>query len=447
MGPDWQVEPVRPGPARSLPKTAHDKIGEKPLNRRCRTELPSAPNGVIHCRHSWLSEKSFFVLSALSKSNPLLAVFFIARRPSSIGFVLLAVVLSPSPSSRRPVEGKMDGAFVHQTMDKWPSSNLGYSAVSLPPRYRRRPHCTHGRRNASARLAFPSILSFRVCSELPPPLYRCASATVLPLRRLVELASSPCFCSSLLLSTRSGLVRGMSRLQGSSSSLKRKRELALVSDTLTDGERVLYNLILSKRDMGIWSGDMKRETNLPDNVVKKSLKLLQSKGLIKEVVNIQNKARKHYMAAQFEPSKEITGGDWYSEGNLDKELINAVKSVCLNYISRQKVVTCDGVLEWSRKSGVFTAEVSNQQIEEILRTLVLDDEIIEVKSTGYGDFENVPVGRVCYKCKSKGGVRGEPKDGAMSSIPCGVCPRINFCSPDGIVSPRTCVYYQKWLDF
>ncbi|KAL1349513.1 hypothetical protein HN51_026025 [Arachis hypogaea] len=239
----------------------------------------------------------------------------------------------------------------------------------------------------------------------------------------------------------------MSRLQGSSSSLKRKRELALVSDTLTDGERVLYNLILSKRDMGIWSGDMKRETNLPDNVVKKSLKLLQSKGLIKEVVNIQNKARKHYMAAQFEPSKEITGGDWYSEGNLDKELINAVKSVCLNYISRQKVVTCDGVLEWSRKSGVFTAEVSNQQIEEILRTLVLDDEIIEVKSTGYGDFENVPVGRVCYKCKSKGGVRGEPKDGAMSSIPCGVCPRINFCSPDGIVSPRTCVYYQKWLDF
>ncbi|RYQ81343.1 hypothetical protein Ahy_Scaffold1g107304 isoform J [Arachis hypogaea] len=28
-------------------------------------------------------------------------------------------------------QGKMDGAFVHQTMDKWPSSNLVYSGYSL----------------------------------------------------------------------------------------------------------------------------------------------------------------------------------------------------------------------------------------------------------------------------------------------------------------------------
>ncbi|RYQ98519.1 hypothetical protein Ahy_B07g086249 [Arachis hypogaea] len=419
MGPDWPVEPVRPGPGRSLPKAAHDKIGEKPLNRPMLDPIAFAAERSDPLP-PFVAVREVFLRTV--GSNPLLAVFFLARRPSSIEFVLLAVVLSPLPSSRRPLEGKTDGAFVHQTMNKWPSSNLGYSEW-------------FDDQSGFQNLACLSRLTLtqkqqhqQLCSYITSPASRPGLVASGLCRRLLGLA-------------------GMSRLQGSSSSLKRKRELALVSDTLTDGERVLYNLILSKRDMGIWSGDMKRETNLPDNVVKKSLKLLQSKGLIKEVVNIQNKARKHYMAAQFEPSKEITGGDWYSEGNLDKELINAVKSVCLKYISRQKVVTCDGVLEWSRKSGVFTAEVSNQQIEEILRTLVLDDEIIEVKSTGYGDFENVPVGRVCYKCKSKGGVRGEPKDGAMSSIPCGVCPRINFCSPDGIVSPRTCVYYQKWLDF
>ncbi|KAJ1435436.1 Winged helix-like DNA-binding domain superfamily [Sesbania bispinosa] len=162
----------------------------------------------------------------------------------------------------------------------------------------------------------------------------------------------------------------MSRLQGSPSLKRKRQDLALVSESLTDGERILYNLIHSKKDLGIWTGDMKRETNLPDNVVKKSLKLLQSKNLIKEVVNIQNKGRKHYMAAEFEPSKEITGGDWYSEGSLDTDLINLIKDVCLKYIFRQKVVTRDGVLEWSTKSGVFSAEVTTQQIEEILRTLV-----------------------------------------------------------------------------
>ncbi|KAI4351386.1 hypothetical protein L6164_005756 [Bauhinia variegata] len=236
----------------------------------------------------------------------------------------------------------------------------------------------------------------------------------------------------------------MSRLP----SLKRKQpDSGPSSVALTDHERILYNVIRSKRDMGIWTRDLKRESNLADNVVNKSLKSLEGKKLIKEVVNIQNKGRKHYMAAEFEPSKEITGGDWYSEGILDVDFINIVKDQCLKHIFRQKVATFDGVSEWIRKSGIFKAEITQQQIEEILRALVLDNEITEVKSTGFGEFASVPIGRVCYKCTSKSGHKGEPKAGAMASVPCGVCPRISLCTPDGIISPGTCVYYEKWLDF
>ncbi|ESR64042.1 hypothetical protein CICLE_v100094942mg, partial [Citrus x clementina] len=53
----------------------------------------------------------------------------------------------------------------------------------------------------------------------------------------------------------------------------------------------------------------------------------------------------------------------------------------------------------------------------------------------------------CYKNVSKGGGGGEPKTGSLASVPCGVCPQINFCTPDGVISPKTCVYYTKWLDF
>lgn len=237
----------------------------------------------------------------------------------------------------------------------------------------------------------------------------------------------------------------MSRLQGN----KRKRqELALaVSDSLSKEERIVYDIIRAKRDMGIWSGDIKRETNLPENIFKKSLKLLESKQLIKQVVNIQNKARKLFMASEFEPSKEVTGGDWYSEGKLDVDFINTLKQVCLTYISRHKVVTIDGILEYFKRTGAFSVEVTSQHLEVILKNLVLDNDILEEKSTGYGDFASVPVGRVCYRFKGKGGVRDQLKAGAMASIPCGVCPRISFCTPDGIVSPTTCVYYQKWLEF
>ncbi|OIW04531.1 hypothetical protein TanjilG_07296 [Lupinus angustifolius] len=230
---------------------------------------------------------------------------------------------------------------------------------------------------------------------------------------------------------------------------KRKRQdMALaVSDSLSNEERIVYNIIRSKENMGIWSGDIKRETTIPENIFKKALKSLEAKQFIKQVVNIQNKARKLFMATEFQPSKEITGGDWYSDGKLDIEFIDTLKQLSLGYLSRQKVATVDMVLKFFKESGAFTVDVSNQNLEEILKTLVLDDKVSEVKSTGFDDFAGVPLGRVCYRIKSKvGGVR-EEKVGAMASIPCGVCPRINFCTPDGVVSPKNCVYYDKWLDF
>ncbi|XP_065869198.1 uncharacterized protein [Euphorbia lathyris] len=236
----------------------------------------------------------------------------------------------------------------------------------------------------------------------------------------------------------------MSRSQGQ----KRKQpESDSPAQSLTEHERTLYDVIRSKQDMGIWTRDMKRETNLPDNVVNKSLKVLQAKSLIKEVVNIQNKGRKHYMATEFQPSKEISGGTWYVEGSLDTEFIKLLKELCKKQIYKLKVATLEGVTDSIKRSGVFNTELTKQQIDEIVRALVLDNEIIEVKSNGMGEFSCIPIGKVCYKCVSKGSIGGDPRVGAMASIPCGVCPRISQCTPDGIISPQTCSYYSKWLEF
>ncbi|XP_011003009.1 PREDICTED: DNA-directed RNA polymerase III subunit RPC6-like isoform X1 [Populus euphratica] len=239
----------------------------------------------------------------------------------------------------------------------------------------------------------------------------------------------------------------MSRLQGPSS-LKRKRpEVNSPAQSLNEHERLLYDVIRSKQDIGIWTRDMKKEAKLPDNVVNKSLKALQVKKLIKEVVNIQNKGRKHFMATEFEPSKEISGGAWYLEGSLDTEFIESLKQLCKRQIERSGVATLEAVTDSINSYPAFNVDVTKQQIEEILRTLILDNVIMEVKSNGMGEFASIPFGEVCYKYVSKGGLGGEPKAGALASIPCGVCPRISQCTPDGIISPKTCVYYQKWLDF
>ncbi|XP_071721630.1 uncharacterized protein [Rutidosis leptorrhynchoides] len=233
----------------------------------------------------------------------------------------------------------------------------------------------------------------------------------------------------------------MSRSQG-----KRKRsDSEVTSDSLTGHEQTLYNIIRSKENNGIWARDLNREAKLSGNVVKKPIQSLLSNKLIKEVTHFEKKG-KHYMAVEFEPSDELTGGAWYTDGSLDMDLITDLKEKVFPQIMRKlKVATLEEIVDGINRSQVCNVTLAKKQVEEILKALVLDNVILEVKSNGSGEFSSIPVGKTCYKTVLK--KRSEPVIGAMASIPCGVCIQISRCTPDGIISPNTCVYYTKWLDF
>ncbi|XP_022157222.1 DNA-directed RNA polymerase III subunit rpc6-like [Momordica charantia] len=211
----------------------------------------------------------------------------------------------------------------------------------------------------------------------------------------------------------------MSKSEGPSS-LKRKRPELLSKGfgvALVEQEKVLHDLIHSKQSMGICTFDMKRETKFSESVVTKSLKSLQAKGLIKLVQHYQNKGKKFSLSKDFEPAKELTGGNWYRDRTLDREYIDTLKGVCARLIQKRNVITIEGIVDSFKRSGASKVDLSWEQIEEIVNALVLDHQVMEVKSTGSGEFDIFPIGKICYKCHAKGGVKEEPKTGAMTSIP------------------------------
>lgn len=230
------------------------------------------------------------------------------------------------------------------------------------------------------------------------------------------------------------------------SDLKRKRPE--INET-PDGK--VLTIIKRRKEMAIWIADLKKsaaeEFKLPASVVDKAVKSLVNQDKIKEVVNIKAKTKKHFIAKEFEPSEELTGGVWYSDGKLDKEFISVLRQLTSKFITMKKVANAELICDYIKSKGVMKGGCTVEQISEILSSLVLDNEIIEVKSTGLGEFHSIPLGMVCYKSASGLGLGKEPKIGAMASIPCGVCPQINKCTPDGLISPITCEYYQKWLEF
>lgn len=228
---------------------------------------------------------------------------------------------------------------------------------------------------------------------------------------------------------------------------KRKRPdpKSLGGDLNEPHEKKLLDLIRNKQGTGATKAEMKGYKAIPVTMFDRILASLKKKNLIKEVPNMNNKGVKHFLAMEFEPGKELTGGDWYIDGTLDVSKIEDLKAKCVMILERHRhrVVTLEVMC------GYFVKEekLSVNQTKEILKNLVLDNVIMEVKSNGVNEFASTRIGEVCYKLTGKKSGNGEVRAGAFASMPCGACPHIGLCSPDGVISPTTCVYFQKWLDF
>lgn len=212
---------------------------------------------------------------------------------------------------------------------------------------------------------------------------------------------------------------------------------------LSSEDMLIYQAIKNAGNMGIWTKDMKRETNLQQPQVNKALKNLEARGLIKGVKCVSNQAKKVYMLAELTPSKEITGGAWYTGQNFDTEFTNIVKQQCLQFVLQQGVATIESVADFVRKSGISKVELKVEELKQILDMLVLDGDVEEVISIGTGDFAAIPINKLCYR----GSQARIQESSAFTNIPCGVCPVLRECTDDGLISPKTCIYYKKWLTF
>ncbi|KAF0904680.1 hypothetical protein E2562_036081 [Oryza meyeriana var. granulata] len=185
--------------------------------------------------------------------------------------------------------------------------------------------------------------------------------------------------------------------------------------------------------------EIRIKTGMPTSTLTKHLRgLTLTKSVLKVVNSVHKRAEKIYMDARIDPSPEITGGTWYRNGQLDSNAVASARRRCLDQIDKLGIATADAIFSGISRDCPGVA-YSIEQVRDILRTMALDRIIEEVKSTGVGEFSDLRAGRVCYR---RGGAL---QGGMMEGIPCGVCPRIDECSPDGVISPSTCIYYKKWL--
>ena len=200
----------------------------------------------------------------------------------------------------------------------------------------------------------------------------------------------------------------------------------------------VYQIIEKGENKGVWQKDIKFRSKLQPKQIATSLARLKDKNLIKPVKTIHGKNKIVYMLANLEPSKEITGGVWYTTDNkFNHELISMLQKAACDFVldsTKPAGVTAEEVLEYVRVQGYSSqVDLREDDMTQILDTLIYDGLLEET----YGDRS----GKKHYK--TSGSV---PPSNAFSAIPCSTCPVFDECTDEGDINPRGCPYLKKWME-
>ena len=240
-----------------------------------------------------------------------------------------------------------------------------------------------------------------------------------------------------------------------------KQDEAVKFKGLSSEDLLVYQIIQQSGNTGIWTKELKQKSNLPQTQIGKIFKSLEARKLIKAVKHVAQQNRKVYMLYELEPSREITGGAWYTEHEYDAEFIHVLREQCVKFILARGKVTLEDVCDFVKQTKLSHVDLGQEEVLQIVNTLVYDGKVdaheeLELDKERDPDdpagehggdddddldyMENVIV---VYRPASL----PIPESSAFTAVPCGVCPVFQECAPGGLVSPETCQYMQDWLSF
>jgi DNA-directed RNA polymerase III subunit RPC6 len=236
---------------------------------------------------------------------------------------------------------------------------------------------------------------------------------------------------------------------------------------MSESERIIYNIIKSANNKGIWIKDIKSKSNLHTQLVNSNIKALEKKGIIKSVKSVKTPTKKVYMLTELEPSIELTGGAWYTDQELDVEFIDQLSNQLYKFIASKSFPldskdaiypanykgypTIEVLHKWIRKSGITSIELSFEDVACLLDRLVYDGKVVKLERQDFShtmdedseDETRKDMSHLMWMFKATKYIRDNGN--SYSDIPCGSCPVFEFCKQGGPVNPEECVYLSSWL--
>lgn len=160
-------------------------------------------------------------------------------------------------------------------------------------------------------------------------------------------------------------------------------DLASKLSGLDVAARMVYQVIEKSQTHGIWTKDIRLQTNLQLQMLNKVLKALEGRRLVKPVKSVTAKAKKLYMLYDLVPSKEITGGVWYSDWEFDHSFIQELREFlmqCVRRLNGGKGTSVAEIRDKVLQSNVSRVPLGWDDVNQLMQTLVYDHLVDAVDS-------------------------------------------------------------------
>jgi len=237
-------------------------------------------------------------------------------------------------------------------------------------------------------------------------------------------------------------------------------EAAAKLSGLSVEEHLVYSLIEKSGNLGIWTRDLRFRSGLQQNQFLKVLKTLETKRLVKAIKSVKAKNKKFYMLSDITPSKEVTGGPWYSDQKeYDNEFILVLSSHLAAFVRSQKKVSIREATQYVAKSGISKESLEVEHIASLFDIMTYDGLVEEIEAVSAGasiaksntnsarkqlkQDESETIASRMFKTKTP----DTHLHSVLPEIPCTLCPLQSQCHPGGTINPASCEYLTEWLDF
>ncbi|KAF2454687.1 RNA polymerase Rpc34 [Lineolata rhizophorae] len=272
----------------------------------------------------------------------------------------------------------------------------------------------------------------------------------------------------------------------------RSREDAAKFSCLTPHERLVYSHIEAVGTTGVARDTLRGRTTLLEAQFKRALHSLESKNFIKSFFNQKHASKRFYMLAELTPAEDASGGIFYSDGELDIDLIDGLSLFVLRFVEdaswaqvdpkkhqqqhqkgrrsvpasaiKQKKDAVQSARAHAFRSGLpgdpprykpplsasgrrlvprppgHTYPTITEIHGFIVRSQVIQDVVPKQADIAALVEHLVFDGRL-----ERMGVTGFRTTG-ITEAPCGSCPVFDLCEEGGPVNAGNCIYFAEWLE-